>query len=57
MMSGMHSSPFLLIGKIKYHIEQYHKIDLELVHRFLCSIYVDDIAFGASSIQEAFELY
>ena len=57
VMFGVTSSPFLLNSIIKYHIEQYQTIDPDFVSRFLHSIYVDDVVFGGSSVQEAFELY
>ena len=57
VMFGVSSSPFLLNGTIKYHIEQFQSVDPKFVAQFLRSIYVDDVVFGASSVQEAFELY
>jgi hypothetical protein len=54
---GVSSSPFLLNGTIKYHIEQYQSEDPEFVSKFLRSIYVDDLIIGSSSVQKAFELY
>ena len=57
VMFGVSSSPFLLNGTIKYHIEQFQSVDPKFVAQFLRSIYIDDVVFGASSVQEAFELY
>ena len=57
VMFGVSSSPFLLNGTIKHHIGKYTASNPEFVKRFLCSIYVDDVIFGAPGVVEAFELY
>ena len=54
---GVASSPFLLNATIRHHIQGYQADDPSFVARFLNSIYVDDLTFGADSIDEAFELY
>lgn len=54
---GVCSSPFLLNATMKYHIERYKNEDREFVDRFLRSIYVDDLSFGASESTAAYELY
>ena len=53
---GVASSPFLLNAIIRHHIQGYQTDDPSFVTRFLNSIYVDDLTFGADSIDEAFEL-
>lgn len=57
VMFGVSASPFLLNATIKYHIERYQAEDPEFVSQFLRSIYVNDVVFGATSIQEVFKLY
>ena len=57
VMFGVSSSPFLLNGTIKYHIEHYRDTDPEFVAKFLRSIYVDDVIFGAPDDEMAFKLY
>lgn len=42
---------------IKYHLEQYLDSHPNLIERLLHSTYVDDIITGASSENEAFDLY
>ena len=54
---GVLSSPFLLNATIKYHLEQYLDSHPDLIHSLLHSTYVDDIITGASSEDEAFDLY
>ena len=54
---GVISSPFLLNGTLKSHIESYLSEDPEFVKKILASLYVDDLNSGASTIVEAFELY
>ena len=54
---GAASSPFLLNATIRHHIQGYQPEDPSLVARFLNSIYVDDLTFGADNVDEAFELY
>ena len=41
---GVNSSPFLLNGTLKYHIEKYQLEDLKLVDDLLNSFYVDDLS-------------
>ena len=54
---GVSSSPFLLNATIKYHLELYYDSYPELIERLVHSTYVDDIITGASSEDEAFDLY
>ena len=57
VMFSVCSSPFLLNATIKYHVEKYALSNPEFVKKFMRSIYVDDVVFGAQSRSEAFELY
>ncbi|KAL5475814.1 hypothetical protein EMCRGX_G025680 [Ephydatia muelleri] len=54
---GVASSPFLLNATLKYHIQRYSASDQAFISKFQQSIYVDDVTFGACSVNEAFELY
>ena len=54
---GVLSSPFLLNATIKFHLEQYLESHPNLIEHLLYSTYVDDIITGASSEDEAFDLY
>ena len=44
---GVSSSPFLLNATIRYHLEKYNDSHPEFVQKFLGSVYVDDVSFGA----------
>ena len=48
---GVSSSPF------KHHVEKYKDAHPEFVNMFTRSIYVDDVTYGASDDNAAFELY
>lgn len=54
---GVSSSPFLVTATIQHHMEQYRTLDQEFVDRFLRSIYVDDVTYGANTVGEAYTLY
>ena len=54
---GVSSSPFLLNATIKHHMQKYREIYPEFVKTFARSIYVDDVTYGASDDDAAFELY
>ena len=54
---GVSFSPFLLNAKIKYHLVQYLDSHPDRIQRLLHSTYADDIITGASSKDEAFDLY
>ena len=54
---GVCSSPFLLNSTIRYHLEQYLSSHPELVKKLIESFYVDDVVTGASTKEEAFQLY
>ena len=54
---GVSSSPFLLNATIRHHVERYSDAYPNFVDTFLRSIYVDDVSYGADSIDHAYELY
>ena len=54
---GVSSSPFLLNATIKHHLEQFSESHPDVVSKLIQSAYVDDIVTGASSEDEAFNLY
>ena len=54
---GVSSSPFLLNATIRYHLEKYNDSHPEFVQKFLGSVYVDDVIFGADCEDDAYELY
>ena len=54
---GVSTSPFLLNATINYHLERYRDKYSSLVDTLLQSMYVDDVTCGATSEDEAFQLY
>ena len=54
---GVSSSPFLLNATIKHHMDKYRYTDEVFVDKFLHSIYVDDLSFGADTAEAGYELY
>ena len=54
---GVSSSPFLLNATIRHHVEKYSDAYLNFVDTFLKSICVDDVSYGANSVDQAYELY
>ena len=54
---GVTSSPFLLNGTIKYHLEKNSERCPELVAKLLRSTYVNDVVTSARSEEQAYELY
>ena len=57
VMFGVSSSPFLLNATIKHHMDKYRYTDEVFVDKFLRSIYVDDVSFGADTAEAGYELY
>ena len=57
MVLGVASSPFLLNATLRYHLEKYRSADSETVDRLERALYVDDVTYGADSVEEAFVLY
>ena len=53
----MSSSPFLLNATIRHHMERYAASLPQFVQKFLRSIYVDDVNYGADDLDSAYELY
>ena len=54
---GVCSSPYLLNYTIRHHLLQYQDTHPELVKKLIESFYVDDVVTGASTEEEAFQLY
>ena len=54
---GVCSSPYLLNYTIRHHLQQYMSSHPELVKKLIESFYVDDVVTGASTEEEAFQLY
>ena len=54
---GVSSSPFLLNATINHHLEGYRSEDPSFVDLLSCSMYVDNVAYGAKDDNSAFELY
>lgn len=54
---GVTSSPFLLNGTIKHHLEKYQATDHDLMTKLLEQFYVDDLISGCNSVAEGSDLY
>ena len=54
---GLTSSPFLLNGTIRHHIEGYSSIDSNFVAQFIEDLYVDDVTTGCATVQEGKVFY
>ncbi|KAL5497136.1 hypothetical protein EMCRGX_G013555 [Ephydatia muelleri] len=54
---GVASSPFLLNATLRYHLEMYRSADQEIVDKLERALYVDDVTYGADSVEDAFLLY
>ena len=54
---GVASSPFLLNATLRYHLEMYRSADREIVDKLERALYVDDVTYGADSVEDAFLLY
>ena len=48
---GLTSSPFLLNGTIRHHLQQYENNDKEFVDKFLSDLYDDDTTSGCSTVR------
>lgn len=57
VVCGVRSSPFLLNATINHHMQSYRPTDPLFVDKFLSSIYVDDVSFGAEEVNTTYELY
>ena len=57
VVMGMTSSPFLLNGTIKHHLEKYLSSDKELVERLLSDFYVDDLVSGVESTEKGRQFF
>ena len=53
---GVTTSPFLLSATIKHHIKGYKDLFEKIVNMLDTSLYVDDLFYGADSVNEAFIL-
>ena len=54
---GVSASPFLLNATIDHHMKKIETTDLDFVSKFRRSIYVDDVATGAATVDEAYQFY
>ena len=54
VLFGIICSPFLLVGTIKYHLQQ---IGTSVALKISDNIYVDNVLLGANSVQNAYEIY
>ena len=50
LVFGLTSSPFMRGATVRHHMSKYVKVDLEFVLEVLQSLYVDDYASGADSV-------
>jgi len=50
---GLTSSPFLLNGTLKNHLEKYRDSDKDLIERLIDDFYVDDLVSGCNSVDAA----
>ena len=54
---GVTSSPFLLNGTIRQHLNQYSKSHSEFVRKFEDDLYVDDTVSGVNTVDEGKQFY
>ena len=54
---GVSSSPFLLNSTIRHHLKEYSSTYPDAVQKIFQSLYVDDIAYGDNSEDNAYQLY
>ena len=57
LVFGLRPSPFLLNATLHHHVKKFEVVDQDFVKEFLNSTYVDDLSFGSSSVEEAFQLF
>ena len=57
LVFGLISSPFVLGATVRHHMSKYVKVDLEFALEVLWSLYVDDYASGADSVDSGFGLF
>ena len=57
LVFGFISSPFVLGTAGRHHMSKYVEVDLEFVLELLRSLYVDDYASGADSVDSSFGLF
>ena len=57
VMFGIISSPFLLNGTIRYHLQKYRERWEQFVVKFLRDLYVDDSTSVFNTVQEGYEFY
>ena len=54
---GVNSSPFLLNGTIRHHLNSFIDKDPEIVEEVVCSLYVDDLASSKPDRASAYDFY
>ena len=54
---GVTSSPFLLNGTIRHHLNKYVAQNLQLIAKLLRDIYVDDVLSGVETVEEGLSFY
>ena len=54
---GAGPNPFLLTGTIRHHYAKYSEVDPDFVEKVKNGFFVDDLASGARTVGEEFELY
>ena len=56
-MFGVTSSPILLNAMINHHIQSYAELDPTFIEEFLSFVCVDDVVFGSTDPEAAYNLY
>ena len=54
---GAVPSPFLLTGTMRHHFAKFSEVDRDFVDKVKNGFFVDNLASGAKTVREAFELY
>ena len=57
LVFGLNSYPFVLAATVRHHMSKYVEVDLEFVLEVPRSLYVDDYASGANSVDSTFCLF